>query len=443
MISRKRLLKFFTVALLVPIVISLFLPARPVSGQSHNPSKKVKAYAGSIAGNETCNPCVANVIDAVEQLNAERKLYVFSWGDRYPPVLGAGSKSHWQGIQRLPSYLSKTSFFVLTSSHRYRAFSLDFKVQNVSFPACFALVNLTGLDAKYVGEEYRLTPANHGRIIKTQQISPEFDHSGGIQMIGKYLLVGADGHISDRHKTANLSLWDLSDPLHPRNVWGDDGWEVNGSNANSAGVVRLAAGEYLMLRALASAKILEFYVLDPDLKRNPAQYLKQPSTIWQYQELLSELWEQNGQVDMRWAAVDRLLVQAGFQVTNLVRECGTGEIYLIAAYGPKTPRFGGTNTVEAFRLDLFYSSQDSKQHYEVLITKVAKTRLRMGGAIPKSISLQAAAGIYVDADNRLHLYVTEHGTSVDGFVRFAEFNGPVQQSLDAGVSGLTMMPSKP
>ena len=61
----------------------------------------LRGYLQSPSGNETCNPCVEDVIHAVTTLRDRGETLGFNWGDEHPVVLGAGTKNHWQGIQRL------------------------------------------------------------------------------------------------------------------------------------------------------------------------------------------------------------------------------------------------------------------------------------------------------------------------------------------------------
>lgn len=387
-------------------------------------------------GSQTCNPCVENVIAAVNTLRNHGTTLGFNWGENYPEVTGSGTKSHWQGVQRLPFIGQTQPYIVVSSSHRQVFFLPGGEIQSISGPAHFAVVEMASRLAN-VGRRLRSNRLQHGvltrfatpeaddRIATANAISTEFDHPGGIQAIGKYLLVGLDGRIGHQRTTAQFVLWDLSAPTKPRLIWDDPRWELDTPNANSVGIVRLQDGRFLMARALTDARDLEFYILGDDLEINPALYQSgQPFDRWNYRELKSELTNPDGSLDTNWGDYGNFFGDVGYQSTNLVTECGTGQLYLVCSHGRRPQGFGGDDFVDAFRVDLPAAAPNPDNAGEgVVITKVAKRHMfPSGNANARQGDLQAAGGAYVSPDNKLYYYATEHGrTGNGGYVKMIEF----------------------
>lgn len=394
-------------------------------------------------GDDSCNPCVENVIEAVNTLRNHGETLGFNWGANYPEVKGSGTKNHWQGVQRLQLLARDVPTMVVTSSHQNRFLRPNGEIEEVDSPAHFAVVEMASRDRSFRRlRSNRLVfgmltknvaPDARDRIVTAQLITEEFSHPGGVQAIGKYLLVGSDGSINHSRDTAQFSIWDMSDPFAPRNLWAEPGWELPIKNANSVGITRLEDGRYLMLRALTDAKDLEFYILGDDLEENPDEYHDgMPWDRWNYKELQSELFNADSTLDLNWADLGNIFGDVGYQGTNLVTECGTGQIYLIASHGRRPQGFGGDDFVDAFRVDVPVERPDANEPGAgAVITKVAKRHMfPSGNANARQGDLQAAGGAYVSPDNKLYYYATEHGvTGEGGFVKMIEF-GPQEAQTE-------------
>ncbi len=389
-----------------------------------------RGYLVHPAGDRQSNPCVKNVIQSINTLQNRGESLGFNWGDDYPEVEGSGTKSHWQGIQRLFLPEQEIPYLIVASSHRHFILQ-NGQLEQISAPAHFAVVAMgsrqnNGLRLRSnrlaPGKLTREVPPNPMDFIaKAQSITLEYDHPGGIQIIGKYLLVGSDGNIGHTRDTALFTLWDLEFPLAPRLVWQ---WELPGQNANSVGIVRLEDGRYLMLRALTDAKQLEFYLLSNDLEQDPNTYHdKRPWDRWDFSELQSELKNPDSSLDKTWADLGNILGEAGYQNTNLIKECESGQLYLVASHG-RRPTLGGADFVDAYRLDVPLNRPDPDQPGQgVIITKVAKRQMfPEDNAGERGGDLQAAGGVYISPNNKLYFYATEHGvTGAGGFVKMIEF----------------------
>lgn len=394
-------------------------------------------YRGDLSapdGDDSCNPCLENVTHSVNTLRDHGTSMGFNWGDNYPVVEGAGTPSHWQGIQRLPMMNFEVPYLAVTSSHRTYVIT-PVGIQQISGPGHFAVIEMAtrrgnqGLRLRSNRLEFgkltrNIPPANEDRIVRSHVISTEFDHPGGIQSIGRYLLVGSDGNIEHSRQVASFSLWDMANPLAPVNLW-SNGWELPITNANSVGIIRLEDGRYFMVRALGDAKELEFYLLSDNLEEHPGKYHNgEPWDRWHYSELKSELENPGGSLDREWADLGSIFGDAGYQNTNLVVECETGEIYLICTHGRRPESIGGADFVDAYRIDIPKDAPDPYSPGDgVIITKVAKRQMfPSGNAKSRQADLQAAAGIYVSPNHKLYVYATEHGvTGKGGFVQMIEF----------------------
>ena len=385
------------------------------------------------SGSTSSNPCLNNTIEAFNSLHDHGQTLGFHWGADYPDVWGAGTSNHWQGIQRLPLMGLNKPYLVVSSSHRHRVPFEERKKGN-NTPAHFAVVEMGSRPADSgrlrsnrlaAGKLTRyVVPDSLDRIVKAVAISPEFVHAGAMQALGKYILVGADDHMARQRATSLLTLWDMSNPHQPQNLWQGPNWELPGKIAGSVGLVQLANGQYLLLRALQDAKQLEFYLLDANIERNPAAYHDgAPWAKWDYRELQSELYTKDGFLDRQWADLNSFVGSAGYQNTNLVAECGSGTLYLVASHGRRPSGFGGADRIDLYRVEVPAKRPAPNSSGQAILTKVARRQLypaKNSGA--QQGDLQAGAGVYISPDNRLYFYATEHGvTGRGGFVSMIEF----------------------
>ncbi len=395
----------------------------------------LSGYLRTPSGSDDCNPCVENVIESVKKLRNRGESLGFNLGDNYPELRGGGTKNHWQGIQRLPLMGLEKPYFVVSSSHRYRNYR-----GYESKPAYFAVVEMASRGALTVrlrsnrlaaGQLTRNVPPNPlDRIIKANLISTDFYHAGGMQAIGQYLLVGVDGHINNKRDTSLLTLWEMSNPLSPKKLWQDPIWEVRGKHAGAVGIVKLEDGRHLLVRAFKDAKQLEFYILSSDLEENPANYQDQAFWgTWNSKELKLEHISDN-YLDSGWADSGSIFGDASYQNTNLVTECGTGKLYLIASHGRRPSGFGGADIIGLYRLDVPTKIPYPGSADGIIITKVAERPLYPDdNAGTRQGDLQAAAGIYISPDNKLYFYATEHGVSCAGeSVSMIEFSPQIPTS---------------
>ncbi len=401
----------------------------------------LKGYMENPSGSNSCNACVENVIVSVNSLQNHGETLGFNWGADYPEVKGAGTPNHWQGVQRLQFPGLETPYFIVASSHRNLIITPD-RSEEVSSPAHFAVVQMNS--QKNNGGRLRsnrleygqlskdVLPNQNDKIVHSQIIDEHFDHPGGIQTIGAYVLIGVDRPATTETDSSLITLWDMSNPLVPRKVWHNPDWKIEGRDATAVGIIKLEDGRYLMVRALRDSKTLEFYILKSNLEINPANYDEDPLwDRWDYTELKSELLNSDGTVDLEWSDLGSILGEAGYQSTTIVRECQTSQLYLIASHGRRPSGFGGTDEVDAFRLDVPKDRPNPNVRGEgIELTKVAKKILFPGGnAGARQGDLQAAAGSYVSPDHHFYFYATEHGTTQESkFVQMIGFSPQIPTS---------------
>jgi len=384
---------------------------KPIDKNEDKSALFLTADVANPNGNERCNPCVKDAIHAINTLRDRGETMGFHMSFGYPPLSGSGTKSHWQGIQRMMRDSSSKQIVVLSSSHRG---------QDSSHLAIVELASRDGRQDRLRSNRLRFNkltrdviPLRIDRVSLSLQLTNEYDHPGGMQAIGSYLLVGSDGNLGHYRNSAVFQLWNLSNPRSPYRVWEK---ELPGSNANSVGIVRLEDGRYLMLRAMGDAKALLFYILEdigPELKPTI------PFAKWElgndpvYSDIGDNKWG-----DLGCGPAGIPLTNAGYQNTNLVAECKTGNIYLVATHG-RCPAGGGADFVDLYKIDIPIEGG------MVIVTKVAKRHMFPGdNADDRQGDLQAGAGVFISRNNKLYVYASEHGTTgPGGTVEMIEF-GP-------------------
>ena len=436
------------------LFLTICLLASPPAGVAAQDSADF--FLGDLShptGSPDVNPCIENVVPSINRLGSSGETLGFNWGAHYLPVQGAGTKNHWQGIQRLWLPRLPVPYLFVSSSHRERVLRANGELDEISRPGHFAVVemgsreNLGGRLRSNRLEFGKLTrdvaPPENDRIVVSQIVSREFDHPGGMQVIGKYLLLNSAGNIEHHRDVAEFMLWDLTNPLEPRQLWDSPKWELPPNNANSVGVVKLDDGRYLLLRALSDARILEFYILNSDLEDNPAGYLGTNGLWdrWHHSELQSELFNPDSTLDLAWGDVDNIVSGVGYQNTNLVTECETGKIFLIASHGRRPQGLGGGDYIDAYRVSVPRRRPDPDAGGDgVVITKVASKHIfPSANSGERQGDLQAAGGAYVSPSHKLFYYATEHGRSgPSGSVKMIEFSpqepvSEVREIRDAGV----------
>jgi hypothetical protein len=379
----------------------------PAGGSPALPATDLQPAADEFRGDVSCPPgsrdgnlCVPDVVGSVNALPQDGNALGFRWSAHQPFVNGLSS--HWQGIQRLfvPAAGLCGRHFVVTSNH------LD------SARAALVYFGSAGADGRPLGPNRGSTrpdptgrpgPPPEDRIIRSPLLSEQYRHPGGIQAIGAYVVVPLEGG-NEGQRRASVSCFRLTSSRV------DQAWTfpVDSRGAPAAAVTRLQDGRYLMAVATKGTHGLDFYVGDnPTLSDPRWRHL----ASWHQNEVRSVLPGERGRI---W---DR------YQSLNLVTQCEDGSLFLLAFAGPVALGIRGPNRVDAYRLRLTGTG-------EVSLTKVASRSLHCSRqGLGQLCQMRAGAGVYVDPDHRLVVYVTDR--DIQGpfqSVNMVEFPSPVSTS---------------
>ena len=197
------------------------------------------------------------------------------------------------------------------------------------------------------------TPATH-HIVKNVLLSVDDDarppdigsleelwHPGGIDGVGDFVYVGFDDNVN--HKSY-LKVFDMADPANPVLV-GGRGFVDHMSQA--FGTTDLADGRVLLAVVDTNQKNwrVHFYLEDTDPRAGE---------IIRHQFVKAGVWRESGSIGKD--------SQTGFpflkyQSLVLLRECGSGEIFLVGVHNDRNLRCGGLINLPGFhaptRVDLY------------------------------------------------------------------------------------------
>jgi hypothetical protein len=333
-------------------------------------------------GAAACNPPVSGVLSQFRSMRDHGDVLGYNRG----PAPSLSLSKHWQGIQRLMVGQGRfmavsrsgasTSFVIVrmgsrdTGGERFRSNRLDANVNVMS-----AIASLR-------------QPPSSDVVASVIPSDPGFDHSGGLQSVGKYLAVGLEEGSRSR-----VNFWDLSAPATPRMVGSvDHATGVTGAGTTS--LARLSGGRYLLIVGGTDANTLDFYVSRPGT--TPADPGFDFQATWRESQLRTRL------------SGDREF--GNYQNLALVSDT-SGQLFLIGTHRDSISQ-------DDFA-DLFLLENDATA--SVRITKVAKRHLYCGVPFTdQQCNFDAAGGAYVTPSRRLLLYGTVHDSDSTG-VDFEEF----------------------
>ena len=318
-------------------------------------------------GSAACNPPVRNLVAQFRTLRDHGDLLGFHMNGS-PDV---DASRHWQGIQRL-----------MPGQGRYVAVSRSGR--GVSF----VVVRMASRDAG--GARFRsnrigvrsslVAPPIGDQVVSKRASDGGFNHSGGMQAVGRYLAVGLEE--GDRSRVV---FWDLSRPEHPRRV-GRLEHRTGVTGVGTVSMARLRRGRFLLIVGGTDANILDFYV-------SRAAGLDQPrfklATRWRESQLRTTLPDGDREF-------------GDYQNLSLVADT-SGRLYLVGTHR------SGELPVGADFADLFLLENSGNT---VAITKVGKRHLYCGVPFAgQQCNFDAAGGVYVTPSRMLLLYGTEHANN--------------------------------
>ncbi|MBU0505384.1 hypothetical protein KJ708_05270, partial [bacterium] len=283
-------------------------------------------------GEVDCNPCVNNVVDNFYEISnnnplngGHTKLRIEARDDEVdneimclftdPAHCELDENWHIQGVARIPN-VDENNWFVFTRS-------VD------QGPGAFFAGQLTDIPSAGGHLGSAETEDNSARQITEYYTADIFgaysstlNHYGGLQMLGQYLVTGAECHSPGMYGcTTNPSayIYDLSDPSNASIVSDIDVLSLTalaGDAVDKVGTtasVKLYNGNYLVMTGDSDANNLYYFISDSDTLDT--------STTWEYRESWnhSELLD-GGSGDVTWGR---------YQNLNFVTECGTGDIYMV------------------------------------------------------------------------------------------------------------------
>lgn len=270
-------------------------------------------------GAEDCNTCVNDVLGSFQALSQKptaQLRYKSQGGKSLPPFNRtlaefAANDSHVQGIVRLPgvgedaSPAGRGPWFALTRS----------RPGNVGGSGMFVM-QLGDLPTRggFPIDQSATGEPTAARTTRSYYPIEGLDHAGGLQAIGRHVVMASD---CDKHDKCGpfgwMHVFNLSDPLSPNAFVqamriGDRGEAGRIDTVTSAAMAKLETGQFLL------------FVLGKDSAHEGWFYVSEgtrlaPDTNWVYaghwQRPLGGAYE--------------------FQNTQLVTECGSGDLYLIGS----------------------------------------------------------------------------------------------------------------
>lgn len=335
------------------------------------------AGAGTTAPD--CNRCVYNVVDAVRGLAGRGRPMQFQLGTGYPRL---DTEHHIQGIQRLPSGGPAPGgpYLIVTSDHGALGAHIGV-VQLVDEDA--ATDAIASLPADDTAPTSHPTPPVTA-MVRMVRASLAFAHPGGHQVLGGYAVIPLeDGLGPARDGPPVLQLWDFTNPMAPLLVWsfalppGDR--HPASHNAATAAIAKLDDGRFLLVSGRRDTDRVDFLV----------------ST---HPDITSPRWEHIATVRPFHPPGDGRR-GTKYQNVDLVTECGTGQLYVVATHNTGGTVFGGSNFLDVYRLEIYDRS--------VLATKVLNRRFECHAEGRRRCNFDAGVGTYVDGSHRLILYATD------------------------------------
>lgn len=341
-----------------------------------------------------CNPYLGeHGALAVNRMRSHGDL-MGSFQGTYPDFdCGVRCPYHWQGFQRLANFGSYSDgrFMVIDSSG---------DCDNV--PAKFAVIKMNSRSAG--GERYRSNrlvygqstwnmapPDANDKITWWDKVKPydsyghpQYGHPGGMQAIGKYLLIPLDHPCSGGN--SGVSLYNLYNPLAPIYV---KNFPLLTNQAATAGIAKLANGKYLLAVGQEDSVDVHFYLSNgTNVELSSAEFHRIAT------------WHGSG---------DWITYQ---QSMNLVTDYA-GRLFLM---GTTKSGGGGNDTLSAFLLEVYENGN--------VAVSLAASKTMVCGTPDDHLqcNFDAAAGVYVTPAHKLVLYASEHDNDgPSGSIKMMEF----------------------
>ena len=401
-----RLIKFFAICCICAFAGGVAASLNSVA----QPDQKLAEFAdagvmpdilGELKGRVTttttanANRCVPNPEAQLSSLRDHGDILGFRMGAGYPDP--EDEKYHWQGVQRLP--IGRGRVFAVSSS---TPASKGGHLAIVRFGSRTTVSGrLRSNRLSTTTQDWNVTPAANDIIVQDLLVNTVFNHPGGLQTLGRYLLVPLE-MTADSSDKARVYLYDSLGARDPwscnqatgagclRKVWG---FVVAGTGAGTVSAAQLADGRYLMITTQKGIEKFEVHVS----RRGKALT---DSTLFGSWGSYEALWDSSGQ---EWT---------DYQNLNLLTGCD-GQLYLLASHQDDGGLFGSDEDwIDLFELHLVPdggTNADGDATLSVSLNKVAKRHVYCGTLGAKTqCNLDAGGGAWVDPQGRLFFYAAEH-----------------------------------
>ena len=351
---------------------------------------------GCAWGSSDCNVCARDVVNSFNSLDRNGDILAFNLGNTPDPAWDDWDDwhHHWQGIQRIMA--GNGQYFIITQDSENPKESI------------FSIIQMGTRNTD--GQRFRSNlllwhsdfentiPAATDYARAYKRISTVNTHPGGIQAMGDYLAVGAGDEVK---------LYNIHSP------WASYGFgeiiDREDKTGSATALAQLWDGSFLLVVSDGDAKSLDFY--------------KSTGTSMKYWEDSFYTWVPSNLI---WDRNKFFYGWDTFQSINLVTDCGTGKLYLVATGNlDKTADCGGKiigkpcNPNGQNWASLYEVTQQGDQ---VTLKKVAERQFFCGYDHKTYCNFDAAAGVFVDSDHQLYLYSTEHASNgAQNSVKMKEF----------------------
>ncbi|MGH7553680.1 MAG: hypothetical protein ACREMQ_11705, partial [Longimicrobiales bacterium] len=254
-------------------------------------------------------------------------------------------------------------------------------------------------------------PSLGDSVVRTLAFDRDLWHAGGLALLGDVLAVPIEGDL--RSRIIFIDLGDLEKPVRiPSDIERPD------RKAGAVALTRRTDGRFVCavwceVQAPRPRGRIDFYLSrDDDLR---AGFLGQPLE-WRYGDVALPV-PRPGES----APEPR---DPAYQCINFVTD-SSGALYLVGTENgsEKAPIFGGPDRADLFRVEL-PASFGVVAGPPPLLTRISTRRLFCRDDFG---NFDAAAGLYVDPEGRLHLYSAFHWR-MDGLIRLTEFSAEPERS---------------
>lgn len=341
-------------------------------------------------GARDCNPCVADVEGSFARLRAQGDILGFHIPPGYPSAnYGPDTTwhNHWQGAQRL-------------MSGDGRAFVVSLDGAHFGTRAVFNVANLASRDPGggrwrsnrlAWGEDFQHTAPPPADAVHTAQVLPSTgSHPGGIQAMGDFLAVGAG---------SQFYFYDLQNPWQPAQIGGY--FDRGSKSSSTAALAQLSDGAYLVAISDSDAASIDFYRTETVTPGGLAAAGAHLDTWYPADE------------GWGWPGLYNAAYWDTFQNINLVTDCGSGDLYLIATSNEDSSSHGNIQEIlgkpkwpNGDNRAWLYALEERGGAISLAYVADREFQCRYRGV--NACNFDAAAGVYVDDRHQLYLYSTEH-----------------------------------